>query len=341
MKKDPTYLLAGDIGGTKTNLGLYTPGKTGPSEYATSTYSSQDTAGLEEMIEQMLKQHPVPVAAACFGIACPVTGGECRPTNLSWAISENRLREHFGWNRVQILNDLSATAFAVPLLGHQELLSLNHPPQHQKPGNMALVAPGTGLGQALLLYGRDRYRPMASEGGHAGFAPSDETEVDLWRFLHRRFGHVSVERVLSGRGLVNIFDWLASRNAPEASSPVREAMDSSDPAAVITENALDGTHRLCREALRRFCRIFGAVAGNLALTGMATGGVFLGGGIPPKILPFLEKPDFMNSFTAKGRFSDFMAAIPVRVIRNDKAALIGAAQRAYELLAPKGENHDH
>jgi glucokinase len=162
MKKDHTYVLAGDIGGTKTNLGLYAFSKTSPSVYATSTYFSQDAGGLEEMIEQMLHQHPVPVAAACFGIACPVMGGECRPTNLSWAVSEKKLRKQFGWNRVQILNDLSATALAVPLLGHQELFSLNGP-QHRKAGNMVLVAPGTGLGQALLLHDRGRYRPMASQ----------------------------------------------------------------------------------------------------------------------------------------------------------------------------------
>jgi glucokinase len=149
-----------------------------------------------------------------------------------------------------------------------------------------------------------------------------------------------VERVLSGQGLVNIYDWLTSSNSPETSSQVRQAMGTSDPAGIITANAINGTDRLCREALRRFCRIFGAVAGNLALTGMATGGVFLGGGIPPKILPILEKSDFMDSFIAKARFSDFLAAIPVKVICNDKAALIGAAQRAFELLAPKGENHD-
>jgi glucokinase len=339
MKKDPTYILAGDIGGTKTNLGLYTSGKTGPTVYATYTYSSPDANGLEEMIAEMLQQHPVPVAAACFGIACPVMDGECQPTNLSWAVSEKKLRRQFGWDRVQILNDLSATAFAVPLLGPQELFSLNRP-RHRKAGNMVLVAPGTGLGQALLLHDHGRYLPMASEGGHADFAPSDEAEVDLWRFLHQRFGHVSEERVLSGQGLVNIYDWLASTHAPEASSRIRQAMGTSDPAVIITENAISGNDPLCRAALKRFCRIFGAVAGNLALTGMATGGVFLGGGIPPKILHILQKPDFMDSFIAKGRFSKFLAAIPVRVICNDKAALIGAAQRALELSAPKGENHD-
>jgi glucokinase len=291
------------------------------------------------MIEQMLHRHPVPVAAACFGIAGPVIDGESRPTNLSWTISEKKLRKQFGWNRVQILNDLRATALSIPLLGRQELFSLNRP-QQRKPGNMALVAPGTGLGQALILHDRGRYRPLASEGGHADFAPSDEAEVELWRFLYQRFGHVSVERVLSGQGLVNIYNWLTSINGTEASPRVRQAKGTSDPAAIITENAINGTDPLCREALERFCRIFGAVAGNLALTGMTTGGVFLGGGITPKILPILEKSEFLDSFTAKGRFSDFLTIIPVRVICNDKAALIGAAQCAFDLLAPKGENHE-
>jgi glucokinase len=196
---------------------------------------------------------------------------------------------------------------------------------------MALVAPGTGLGQALLLPDQGGYRPISSEGGHADFAPNDKAEVELWRFLHQRFGHVSIERVLSGQGLVNIFEWLHSSDDRAPSPAVQQTMDKEDPAAVITRYAINGDDALCHEALQRFCRIFGAVAGNLALTGLATGGVYLGGGIPPKILSELKKDAFMEGFTAKGRFSDFMKAIPVQVICEDRAALIGAAQRAYEL----------
>ncbi len=323
-------ILAGDIGGTKTHLGLYTIQEGGPEALEIVTYPSQDVTGLEEMISDILKRHDVSVSAACFGIACPVVDGSCRPTNLNWSVSEENLRRQFGWQHIQILNDLATTAIAASRLGPSALTILN-PGQPNIGGNMALVAPGTGLGQALLLADQGGYRPTASEGGHADFAPNNEAEINLWRYLHQRFGHVSIERVLSGQGLVNIFDWLSSSDNRDVSPVVKQAMESADPAAVITRYALNAEDALCHEALQRFCSIFGAVAGNLALTGMATGGVFLGGGIPPKILPALQASTFMKSFTAKGRFSDFMGTIPVQVIREDKAALIGAAQRAYEL----------
>ncbi len=332
-------ILAGDIGGTKTHLGLYAIDAGGPRKLATVTYPSKEVAGLEEMVSDILRRHAVPVAAACFGIACPVVGGACRPTNLSWSVSEEGLHRQFGWPKVQILNDLATTATAAPRLGTASLTTLN-PGQPRTGGNMALVAPGTGLGQALLFAEQGGYRPIASEGGHADFAPNDQAEVALWQFLHQHFGHVSIERVLSGQGLVNIFEWLRSRDDREPSPAVQQAMDFEDPAAVITRHAIDDNDALCREALQRFCRIFGAVAGNLALIGMATGGVYLGGGIPPKILPALQTAAFMEGFTAKGRFSDFMTAIPVQVICEDRAALIGAAWRAYELATRKGDKHD-
>ena len=328
--KGEKVVLAGDIGGTKTHLGLYAIDAGGPRTLATVTYPSRDVAGLEEMIRDILGGRETTIAAACFGIACPVVGGACRPTNLNWSVSEERLRRAFGWRQVEILNDLATTAIAAPRLAPNALTTLNSG-QPQNGGNMAIVAPGTGLGQALLLPEGRGYRPVASEGGHADFAPNDAAELELWRFLHQRFGHVSVERVLSGQGLVNIFDWLCSSDGQAPSPAVREAMATEDPAAVITRHAIDGDDSLCADALQRFCRIFGAVAGNLALTGMATGGVYLGGGIPPKILPALKKPAFMEGFVAKGRFHDFMTAIPVQVIREDRAALMGAAQRAYEL----------
>ncbi len=338
MKENKKYVLAGDIGGTKTNLGLYFAGKGGPLSVSEATFSSRTATGLEEMIEKLLETHPVPVTAACFGIACPVTGVVCQPTNLPWSVSEEKLKKYFGWHRIELLNDLTATALAVPLIDRQALTVLN-PTRGDKTGNMALLAPGTGLGQAILLCDQGRYYPMASEGGHVDFAPTDKMEVDLWQYLHKRFGHVSVERVLSGNGLTNIFEWLADGRPAAASSRVRQAMIESDPARVIAEHAINNTEPLCVDALMRFCRILGAVAGNLALTAMATGGIFLGGGIPPKILPVLEKSAFLKRYTDKGRFSDFVASIPVNVIRNDKAALIGAAQRAFELADLNSTGH--
>lgn len=340
VPKGEKVILAGDIGGTKTNLGLFQLKASGPEEIANATYSSQEASGLEEMVAQMLRQHAVSVSAVCFGIAGPVIAGASSPPNLSWSVSEEGLRRQFGWQQVQLINDLAATAIAAPRLDTADLTTLN-PGKPQTDGNMALIAPGTGLGQAFLLTDREGYRPMASEGGHADFAPSDNAEVELWRFLHQRFGHVSNERVLSGQGLVNIFEWLRSSSNRDPSPAVQQAMVSEDPAAVITRYAINEEDGICLDALQRFCRIFGAVAGNLALTGMATGGVYLGGGIAPKILPALKMAAFMEGFTAKGRFRDFMAAIPVQVICEDEAALIGAAQRAYELATKKGDNHDN
>ena len=332
--REAPCLLAGDIGGTKTNLGLFSNDPSGPKLIVEKTYVSNRANGLEEMIEDLLDKASVPIGAACFGIAGPVIEGLARLTNLNWGVSETKLRQRFACERIELINDLTATALAIPWLTRGQLTSLNENAVANK-GNIALVAPGTGLGQALLLRHHEDYLPVASEGGHADFAPTNETEADLWRNLHQRHGRISIERVLSGTGLVNIYLWLAQNRAKETSTAVRRALENrsaSDPARIISQEALEGRNVLCREALMHYCRILGAVAGNLALTAMATGGVFLGGGIPPKILPVLEKSDFMKSFCAKGRFADLMTTIPVWVIRNDKAALLGAAHRAQMLF---------
>ena len=328
--KNPACVLAGDIGGTKTSLGLYVPGKRRPKAQVTKTFPSKDADSLETIISQMLTYHPVKIRSACFGIAGPVINGVCRTTNLPWVVSERKLKKRFGWQQVRLMNDLGTTALAIPLLSHREIKALNGA-RVRKDRNIGLVAPGTGLGQALLIFSEGRYLPVASEGGHASFAPGDEAESDLWHYLYARFGHVSVERVLSGQGLVNIYDWLKSNGTLAEPPAIGEAMRLSDPARVITQNAIHANDALSKAALNQFCRIFGSIAGNLALTGMTTGGVFLGGGIPPKILPVLEKTDFMAAFSAKGRFEEFMKKIAVRVILNDRAALLGAAHYALGL----------
>ncbi len=328
--KKPVCVLAGDIGGTKTRLGLFVAGKMRPVARVTAEFSSRDAGSLEVIIDQMIERYPEKIKTACFGIAGPVINGECRTTNLPWVVSEKKLHRRFGWQQVRLINDLGSTAMAIPLLNHREVKALNGT-RIRKGQNIGLVAPGTGLGLALLVYADGRYRPVASEGGHAGFAPSDESETGLWQYLHARFGHVSAERVLSGQGLVNIYDWLKSTGDNAESSRVKKAMRASDAARVITEYAINGNDPLCQEALQRFCRIFGSVAGNLALTGVTTGGMFLGGGIPPKILPVLLAEDFMAAFIAKGRFEKFMKNIAVRVILNDRAALLGAAHCALSL----------
>ncbi|MGD9053621.1 MAG: glucokinase [Desulfobacterales bacterium] len=328
--KKQACVLAGDIGGTKTRLGLFVAGKQRPVARATAKFSSRHSRSLEGIIDQMLDRYPAKVKKACFGIAGPVINGVCRTTNLPWVVSEQKLQKRFGWPQVRLINDLGSTAMAIPLLAHREVKALNSAKVH-KNQNIGLVAPGTGLGLALLVFVDGRYRPVASEGGHAGFAPADESEIDLWQYLRDRFGHVSAEHVLSGRGLVNIYEWLKSGGDIPESPQIHQAIRAADPARVISENALNGNDPLCRAALQRFCRIFGSIAGNLALTGMTTGGLYLGGGIPPKILPALETADFRHAFSAKGRFKEFMEKIAVRVILNDRASLLGAAHCALNL----------
>jgi len=322
--KDKTFVLAGDIGGTKTRLGLFVNGKKRPVPKVVETFSSQNPPGLEHIIRQFLEIHPAPVSHACFGIAGPVVNGKSKTTNLPWNISEDRIKKKFGFHQVRLVNDLTATAMALPLLNKDELCPLNQAGSI-KNQNLALIAPGTGLGKAILIYQNNRYLPIPSEGGHADFAPNNESETRLLRYLRQHFGHVSVERVLSGSGLVNIYNWLKDSGRFNEPDWLQQKRKEVDPAKVITEAALSNKDPGCVEALNTFISIFGAVAGNLALTGMTTGGVYLGGGIPPKILPKLKEDIFIKAFTNKGRFKGFLDKIPVKVVLNDKAALIGAA----------------
>jgi glucokinase len=321
---DTTFVLAGDIGGTKTNLGLFLKGKERPVPKVIETFSSQNAPDLEHIIQQFFEIHPVPVTHACFGVAGPVVNGKSKTTNLPWSISEYRIKKEFNFHHVKLVNDLTATAMAIPLLKKDEFFPLNQAGSI-KDQNLALIAPGTGLGKAMLIYQNGRYLPVSSEGGHADFAPNNEAEMQLWRYLHQHYGHVSIEKVVSGSGLVNIYNWLKDSgrfNVPEWLEQKRKEMD---PAKVITEAALARKDPGCVEALNIFVSIFGAVAGNLALTGITTGGVYLGGGIPPKILSKLKEDIFMEAFTNKGRFKGFLEKISVKVVLNDKAALIGAA----------------
>jgi glucokinase len=328
--EDRTLVLAGDIGGTKTNLGLFVRGKRRPLPKVIERYSSRRAANLENIIKRFLERHPVSIASACFGIAGPVVNGQCKTTNLPWDVSEGRIKRRFRWNHVHLINDLMATAQAIPLLHRNEVLALNRI-KTRKGQNLSLVAPGTGLGEALLVFQNGQYIPMSSEGGHADFSPNSEAEITLWRDLHKKFGHVSIERVLSGPGLLNIYSWLKDSGQYKEPVWLARKIKEMDPARVIAEAAMNKKSPLCIKSLNMLVCILGAVAGNLALTGMTTGGVYLGGGIPPKVLPILKKGVFMKAFTDKGRFRGFLEKIPVRVILNDKAALLGAAFRAFEL----------
>ena len=328
-KKD--VVLAGDVGGTKTRVGLFVTGKKRPEPLVVESFASREAPHLENIVEQFLKSHPASISSACFGIAGPVINGRCRATNLPWVVSEAQMKKRFHWRHVRLFNDLAAAAVAVPLLRRSEQVFLNKGIV-QKKGNLALLSPGTGLGQAMLIYKDGVYVPLSSEGGHVGFSPTTEAEIEMWRYLRKKYGHVSVERVLSGPGLVNVYSWLRDSGRFEEPLWLKALMKEGDPAKAISENALRRRQALCVESLRSYVSMLGSAAGNLALTSMAVGGIYLGGGIPPKILPALKKGAFLKAFMAKGRFADFLAQIPVRVILNDKAALLGAAHTAFEAL---------
>jgi len=322
-------VLAGDIGGTKTNVGFFRAGDERPEPVIVKTYSSVDAASFEDVVARFLNDHPASVASACFGIAGPVMNGVCHATNLPWSVSESDLKKHFGWQNVRLINDLSATALAVPLLRDEEFYPLNSVPSREG-GTIGIVAPGTGLGMALLTFSQGRPHLISSEGGHADFAPRIDEEVDLWRYLHATFHHVSLERVVSGPGLLSIYSWLRDRNNSAEPLWLKRDMAAMEPAAAISEAALTERDPLCSAALDFFISILASVAGNLALTAMTTGGIYLGGGIPPKILPRLKQGAFVQAFIAKGRFRELLEEIPVRVILNEGAALLGAAWCAAE-----------
>ena len=330
---DNTAVLAGDIGGTKTRIGWFRRGEDRPEPLAIQTYASREAEGIEEILADFIERHRFSGQRACFGIAGPVRNGACRPTHLPWEVSAARMRQRFGWQNVSLINDLEATALAVPLLKDDERRGLN-PASIQVRSTMGVIAPGTGLGQAILVPDRDRWIPVSTEGGHADFAPANEEQVDLWRYLRSRHGHVSLERVLSGPGLVNIYAWLKNLRGISEPPWLVRALLENDPARVISCAALEERHEPCVRALNAFVSIFGSAAGNLALTAGATGGVYLGGGIAPRILPALQQGLFMEAFFAKGRFKNYLETIPVYVILNDQAALLGAAACAFRADEP-------
>jgi glucokinase len=335
---DPDLIIGGDVGGTKTNVGLFEVAGGVPRLVRSASFHSPEYSGLAPILTAFLAQAPGPgVKAACFGIAGPVIENRVSTPNLSWQIDGARVAAEVQVPRVLLINDLVATAEGIPLLAEGETALLQagvaEAPGHE--GNRVLLAAGTGLGMSLLPRLGDAWVPVPSEGGHADFAPRNEDEIGLLRSLRERYGRVSIERVLSGPGLFNIYTFLRDiRHAPE-SAEVRDALaHGDDPARVIGEHGLSGAGScpLCSKALEMFAAVYGAVAGNLALTGTATNGVWLGGGIAPKILPRLTDGLFLQTFLAKGRFTPFLERVPVHVILNQRTALLGAARRAASLL---------
>lgn len=321
-------LLAGDIGGTKTHLALYSADQGPRNALADATFPSKDFSNLETIIQQFLQGHDVRITRATFGVAGPVEGEDATVTNLPWIIRAKRLRELLGVDQVDLLNDLEAAAHAVPFLLPDETHLLNdaHPVLHAPIG---VIAPGTGLGQAYLTWDGARYRAYASEGGHTDFGPSNPLELDLLRYMSRRLDHVSYEWVCSGRGIPNLYAYLKDTGAaPEPAWLAQQLQTAADPTPVIVTAALNHeTHpcELALETMQLFVSILGAQAGNQALTLGAWGGIFVGGGIPPRILPLLGGKHFMQSFLNKGRFTRVLIRIPVKIILVRNVGLLGLA----------------
>ena len=329
-------LLAGDVGGTKTRLGLFKASGRRPPQVAVREYATLDFPSLTRMIEDFKTSagSSLAIEAACFGVAGPVVGQVGHLTNVPWRVEADQIAGTFGIPRVSILNDLEATANAVPLLVRTELHTLQEG-TFRSDGNIAVIAAGTGLGEALLHRVDGRYIPSAGEGGHADFAARNEREIGLVRDLTVRFGRASVEHVLSGPGLQNIY-----RATHRVSDPERVALQDACPAAdgrdtpsaaAISRAALEKRCPECVEALEMFVDAYGAEAGNLALRSMATGGVFIGGGIAPKILPALTDGRFMRAFVEKPPHVPLLFTMPVHIIVNTDAGLIGAAVCAHTL----------
>ncbi len=329
-------ILAGDIGGTKSDLGLFEVVEGELRLVRSERYRSKEFAGLAAVIEAFLAagSAPGPIEIACFGIPGPVIDNRASTANLAWVVDGDAAAVESGISRVVLINDLVATAEGLALLADDEMAVLQEGAA-ERDGNRALIAAGTGLGMALIPRIGRRWVPVPSEGGHMDFAPRTEEEVGLMRYLREKFGRVSAERVVSGLGLFNVYQYLRDVGRLPETPSVREALaGGEDPARVIGEAALadSASCALCSRTLEMFVAAYGAAAGNLALLGTATGGVWLGGGISPKILPRLEDGLFLQTFTAKGRFVPFLEKVPVRVILNDRTALLGAARYAAELL---------
>jgi glucokinase len=330
-------ILAGDVGGTKTALALFEERGRALAVVRERVLASHGHATLEDAIRQFLLEGPaVSVDAACVGVAGPVIDGRCTATNLPWVIDEASLAARISTRRVRLVNDLEATGHGVLGLSPSALAPLQT--GSPRKGTMALIAAGTGLGEVLLVWDGRRHRVVGSEGGHTDFAPRTDLEGDLLQFLRKEFGRVSYERVVSGPGLYNIYRFLLATDGAPEGEWLRSRMESGDPSAVVAEAALDRGDPRAVQALDLFVSIYGAEAGNLALKALAVGGVFVGGGIAPKIRAKLEDGTFVSAFRDKGRLGEMMASIPVHLVLEPRAALLGAAAIARSLLsraAPK------
>jgi glucokinase len=319
-------ILAGDVGGTKVHLALFDFIDGNVKHLRDQVFPAKEYAGLEEIVKEFVVSEKV--SSACFGVPGPVRDGRLRLTNLPWTLDSRELARDLHIDYVFLINDLQANGYGIAELGADQVFTLSEGDSRQV-GNRGLISAGTGLGEAFLVWdGRD-YVPYPSEGGHSDFAPRNEDEIDLLRFLRQKYnGRISFERVVSGQGLTNIYEFLRDGRGLEEPVWLADRMRKEDPNAVITESALKAKSELCEKTLDMFVSAYGAEAGNLALKVLSVGGLYVGGGIAPRILEKLKDGTFVKAFIDKGRLSQLLVNIPVRVILESRTALIGAAAYA-------------
>jgi glucokinase len=333
-------ILAGDVGGTKTRLALYERAEPRTrhalEDRGGAEFDSNSAPSLEEIVRGFLERHDTAgrIEAACIGVPGPVVGGSVRATNLPWVIAERAFGETLGIPKVRLVNDHAATAAALPLLEPGDLITLHPGREDRERRVFAILAPGTGLGQAYSVLGADgRHHPFPSEGGHVEFAPKDEIEFDLLKYLQEKLHkRVSVERVLSGPGIMNIYAFLRDRSYCDEPEALRaEIAAASTAPAVVTHHGLKGAYPICVRTLDIFARLLGSQAGDAVLTYLSTGGLFLGGGIPAKVAAKLQEGGTVAAYLRKGRLSPLVEMTPLHIIKNDRAAMLGAAAIAASL----------
>lgn len=331
-------ILAGDIGGTKVHLALYRFEQGELEHIRDQVFPAKNYNGLQPIVQEFLQLHSTggkqseasteKVFAACFGAPGPVRNGCIQPTNLPWLLDSRKLSIELNIPHVFLINDLEANAYGIPELHDDQICELNEGATDLV-GNRCLMSAGTGLGEALIIWDGKHHFPVASEGGHVDFAPRTDLEIELLQYLQQQLqGHVSWERVCSGIGLRNIYSFLRDVKHMEEPALLKQRMEQEDPNAVIAEVGESGQNELCSTTLDLFVAAYGAGAGNLALKVLAQGGVYIGGGIAPKLIKKMQDGTFMRAFCDKGRMSDLVGNMPVRVIMESRAALLGAAAYA-------------
>lgn len=326
-----SLVLAGDIGGTKTLLALYHAKDGHVSVHRSQRFDSKAYPTLQEMAREFVGRDKHIVSAACFGVPGPVSDGAVRTTNLPWRLSEYELSDELKIPRVRLVNDLVATAASLPYLGSLDYVTLHPGAAVHEQDTFCVIAPGTGLGQAVLYRDPGRTVLLGSEGGHADFAPRTEREIALLSYLTKKFGRVSVERIISGPGILNIYSFLRDTGFAPESSELAEELRLRDPSAAIGEAAKAGNDPLATETLSIFMSVLGAHAGNMMLTYLASGGIYIAGGIPGKILELLKSGEVVTSYLAKGRLSPLVEATPLYVVKDPLTGLHGAAYLASEM----------